>query len=211
MPLDEIFDIFDERMIKTGTASRQAAHTHGLWHQTFHCWILNKAAKGKESLLFQLRHKEKDTFPNMLDTSCAGHLLSGETVEDGVRELQEELDISVPFTDLTYCGMVAEETIMPGQWIDREFHHVFIYECDKPLNEYTFQISEITGLFLVNLAEFKQLLTGNRDAVMADGIVIDEAEEILHRVARKFCIEDFTPNCDEYYKILFDKIEQMIG
>ena len=79
------------------------------------------------SLLFQLRHKDKDTYPGLLDVSCAGHLQSGETVEDGVRELEEELGITVPFHELIPCGMVAEENIISEHVVDREFNHIFIW------------------------------------------------------------------------------------
>lgn len=210
MALDEEFDFFNEQMIKMGTATRQFVHANGLWHQTFHCWIVNKSIPGRESLLFQLRHKDKETYPGLLDTSCAGHLLTGETAQDGLRELQEELDISVPITDLTYCGMVPEENIISDTCIDREFSQLFIYECDKPLNEYTFQLSEISGLFFVDIQEFKQLLAGDRDFILAEGIVVDETEENPLRVTREVYKEDFAPNSDAYYEMLFDKLQHVL-
>lgn len=87
MSSDEWLDVFNEQMKKIGQASRKNVHAQGLWHQTFHCWIINKSTTGRWSLLFQLRRKDKDVFPNQHDISCAGHLLSGEAVEEGVREL----------------------------------------------------------------------------------------------------------------------------
>lgn len=209
MSLNEMFDIFNEQMIKIGKASRQNVHAEGLWHQTFHCWIVNKSTRGGWSLLFQLRHKDKDTFPDMLDISCAGHLLSGETVEDGVRELQEELGMSVSINELNYCGMVAEENIISNKLIDREFNHVFIYECNKALNEYKFQISEISGLFFVNIKDFKQLLIADRDFLLAEGIVYDELEEKIFSVNREIYRDDIAPNSNKYYEFLFDKIHSL--
>ncbi|MDF2939105.1 MAG: hypothetical protein K0Q90_4478, partial [Paenibacillaceae bacterium] len=104
MAQDENFDIFDEHMNHIGTASRQEAHAQGLWHRTFHCWVLRKGSAGWEILL-QLRHKDKDTFPGLLDVSSAGHLLAGELVEDGVRELEEELGIGVPYPELFFASV----------------------------------------------------------------------------------------------------------
>jgi isopentenyldiphosphate isomerase len=64
MSLNEIFDVFNEQMVRIGEATRQSVHAQGLWHQTFHCWIVSKSNKGELNLLFQLRHKDKDTYPN---------------------------------------------------------------------------------------------------------------------------------------------------
>jgi isopentenyldiphosphate isomerase len=207
MSLNEVYDVFNEQMVRIGEASRQTVHAQGLWHQTFHCWVVSKT-KGEWQLLFQLRHKDKDTYPNLLDISCAGHLLKGESVEDGVRELQEELGLTVNFQDLIYCGVTAEESIISKTLIDREFHHVFIYKCDKPLNEFAFQKSEISGLYTINLIEFKQLLKGEIDYIAAEGIFFDELEVTIHTETRKIFRESITPYSAEYYNLLFNKINE---
>ena len=90
--MNEILDIYDAKMNHIGTASREEAHKFGYWHQTFHCWIVRRE-KGKNYVLFQIRDKEKQDAPNKLDITAAGHLKSGETKEDGLRELSEELGI----------------------------------------------------------------------------------------------------------------------
>jgi isopentenyldiphosphate isomerase len=149
MSLNEIFDVFDEQMVRIGEATRQNVHAQGFWHQTFHCWVVSRSIEGEVSLLFQLRHKDKDTYPNLLDISCAGHLLKGESTKNGVRELQEELGLTVPFDDLLFCGMIKSEYIISKTLIDREFNHIFIYNCNKSLNEFDFQKSEISGLFSI--------------------------------------------------------------
>lgn len=203
MPLPEMFDIFDEQMVRIGTDSRNNAHAKGLWHQTFHCWVVNPAVGKGGSLLFQLRHMSKDTFPGRLDTSCAGHLQAGETVEDGVREMQEELGLAVPFEDLIYCGMTAEESRPAHGLIDREFSHVFLYTCDQELEKYRFQREEISGLFFVNIPEFRQLVSGETDALTIEGIVADEESQHVSWEQRLVRLEDFTPNSEEYYRLLF--------
>lgn len=210
MSLNEMLDIFDEQMVKIGTASRQETHARGLWHQTFQCWIVSQSAKEGWNLLFQLRHRDKDTFPNLLDISCAGHLLAGETVEDGVRELEEELGLSVSFDDLLYCGIVAQETTYSADMADREFNHVFLYDSDKPLNKYRFQRSEISGLFLVDSMEYKQLLLGEKEWVPSEGIIVTDSEDDPVPVKRNLCRQDFTPNSHEYYELLFAELNRMI-
>jgi isopentenyldiphosphate isomerase len=209
MSKSELFDIFDSQMLKIGVDSRENVHAKGLWHQTFHCWIVNMSTSGGGSLLFQLRHKDKDTYPLLLDISCAGHLLSGETVEDGVRELKEELGITLSIEELNYCGMAAEESIISKDLIDREFNHVFIHYSDKALEEYDFQLSEISGLFFINIKQFQQLLRGQVNSIMTEGIILDELNQKKRSIKRKVNIDDFTPNSDRYYQLLFEKLQSM--
>ncbi|MNH80864.1 isopentenyl-diphosphate delta-isomerase [compost metagenome] len=206
----EMFDIFDKDMNHLGTASRQEAHAQGLWHQTFHCWVLNQSAERGPSLLLQLRHRNKDTFPSMFDTSCAGHLMAGETVQDGVRELEEELGLSAAISELIYCGRVAEEYVLSEQLIDREFNHIFVYECDKPVEEYNFQLSEISGLFLVNLQEFEQLLDGECKSITAVGVLHDELKGVTNPASREIGRDDIALNSPEYFQLLFSTIHERI-
>ncbi|QGQ95465.1 NUDIX domain-containing protein [Paenibacillus psychroresistens] len=206
MSLNEIFDVFDEQMVKIGEASRQNVHAQGLWHQTFHCWVLSQSLEGELNLLLQLRHKDKDTYPNLLDISCAGHLLQGESVEDGVRELQEELGLTVPFDELQFCGVIKGEYMISETVIDREFNHIFIYRCNKLLEEYDFQKNEISGLFSIKLIDFQQLLSGKIDLIETEGIVFDETKKEIHNESRKIYLKDIVPNSDDYYKLLFDEI-----
>lgn len=209
MSADEIFDIFDEHRVKIGTATRHSVHAEGLWHQTFHCWILNRSKPEDWSLLLQLRHKDKDVFPNRLDISCAGHLQAGEDVEDGVRELHEELGIQAGIEDLTYCGWVAEENIVSAHLIDREFSHMFLYACDDPLESYSFQRSEISGLFLIPIAEFMGLINGTLEHIEIQGIVVGEADGQIVRDRRTVGREHFAPNSRSYYDLLFKSISML--
>jgi len=202
----EMLDVFNEKMVRIGTDSRENVHAKGLWHQTFHCWILNPSASEGGSLLFQLRHPDKDTYPGLLDISCAGHLQAGETAEDGVRELEEELGITVAFEELAFCGMNTEEVTLSETMIDREFNHVYIYKSHRDLEAYSFQKEEISGLFFVNINDYKAILSGAKESVRVEGILMDEDAQRVRPDSREIRRDDFTPNSDTYYQILFDYI-----
>lgn len=206
MSSTELFDIYNASNIHIGVDSRENVHAKGLWHHTFHCWIVNRSS-GEDRLLLQLRHPDKDTYPGLLDISCAGHLLAGETVEDGVRELAEELGIVAAFDELTYCGMVPQESIISSDLIDREFNHVFLYESSRPVDEYSFQKEEITGLFTVGCDEFRELVLGQTEECWVDGVVTDLQGEGLIRERRRIGLHQVTPNSEEYYKLLFDNLK----
>ncbi|WP_231891279.1 NUDIX hydrolase [Paenibacillus swuensis] len=209
MPEEELFDIFDKEYNKIGIMPRREVHAKGHWHATFQCWIVsNKGHEGRISLLFQMRHPRKDTFPGLLDISCAGHLQAGETVREGQRELYEELGVNVSFEELHDCGVYAEEHPIAGGGMDREFCHLFIYKCDKPLEAYVMQAEEVTGIYWIDLKEFKEMMAEQRTSVQAAGIRVDSAGCIEeHTFAAEFT--DFTPHGIGYYERLYTHVDNV--
>ena len=204
--LEEMFDIYDEHMNWIGVAPRREVHAKGLWHQTFQCWIVSNEDP-EPVLLLQLRHPDKDLFPNLLDISCAGHLGAGETIQDGVRELEEELGLHVKFEELAACGIFAEVDFISEELIDREFCHVFFYRCDLPLSSYVMQPEEVSGLFAVSLKEFESLIRKKVDHVGAKGLKrhqdgrIEETSQFISHA-------DLVPHPEHYYDILFRKLSE---
>jgi isopentenyldiphosphate isomerase len=203
---DEIFDIFNAQMERLGTAERLQVHANGWWHQTFHCWIVSQR-NGKPSLLLQLRHPDKDTFPNLLDISCAGHLLAGESADDGVRELDEELGLKVAYSSLIPCGIYAEEDALPDGRMDREFCHVFLYRCDQPIFEYHIQQDEVSGLYFVGLKDFQALIQSDVQTIPAVGANLS-ADGIFEERCWNITSTDLVPHDVNYYKLLFNAINQ---
>lgn len=202
---EEVFDIFDPEMIRIGTAPRSEVHAKGLWHQTFHCWIWSRGADGKY-LLFQLRHRDKDTFPGLLDISCAGHLQTGETPEDGIRELEEELGVMAAFSELTPCGIYREEDVISERLIDREFCHVYVLEKDVPLTAYRMQPEEVVGLFQVRLDDLKRLLAEG-GTLTAEGVLLNEDGSVTLE-SRTIAGADLVPHPPEYFALVFQALEQ---
>lgn len=167
---DEWFDVFNAQGEKTAVAPRAEVHRFGLWHQTFHCWVLAYEKTVGWKVLVQLRQWDKDIFPDLLDVSCAGHLQAGEEIADGVRELEEELGIAVSFDRLHPCGVIAVEYLLTETLIDRERSHVFLLRDDRSCQDYSFQKSEISGLFHIQLEAFRGLLTGTQGTATAIGV-----------------------------------------
>ena len=102
---DEILDVFDEHGRLLGTKRRADVHRDGDWHLAFHLWVVAPAG-----VLLQRRARSKSSWPGFLDASAAGHLLAGETIRDGLREVDEELGAAYAFDDLVHLGVhrVAE-------------------------------------------------------------------------------------------------------
>ena len=188
--MSERFDIFDETMRRIGVKARDAVHRDGDWHQVFHCWVVGVDADGSQFVILQRRAADKDMYPGKLDISAAGHLEAGESVQDGVREIEEELGLSVRFDDLVPLGIrlgVARFRDM----LDYQICHVFLHRCDQPLHDYCYQKDEIAGLLQLPLDDGIALLSGDlaQLSVAAAGFA---SERITISGA------DFIPSHDNY-------------
>ncbi len=85
-----MLDIVDEHDCVIGSESRGEIHRKGLKHRSIHVIVLD----GDGHVLLQKRSQQKDQCAGMWDTSCAGHVESGQTYQESVpRELEEELGI----------------------------------------------------------------------------------------------------------------------
>ncbi|TLS38316.1 NUDIX hydrolase [Pseudalkalibacillus caeni] len=206
----EMLDVFDENFNKIGMETREVVHEKGLWHQTFHCWVINKTPGVR--LLFQKRHQKKDLFPSLLDISAAGHLIAGEEVEDGVREVKEELGLSLQFDDLHSVG-VLEDVLEEDGKVDKEFCHVFYYETGQPLTGYHVQTEEVTGLFWIGLNDFMALTAGKKERITAAGFELGENGEKEIKTI-EVSIEDFVPHhpvyLEEIFKIFADISDEKV-
>ncbi|UFU01482.1 NUDIX domain-containing protein (plasmid) [Radiobacillus kanasensis] len=200
--MSEKLDVWSEDGAFIKVEDRETVHLEGLWHQTFHCWIVRNELD-QRMVLFQLRHPEKDISANKLDISAAGHLEAGETPEDGVRELEEELGIHLDFHDLISVGLI-KETIVEKPYVDRERCHVFIGQCNQSTLEYAVQETEVSGLFEIPAKDMLELLEGKRKTVTGEGFTI------LHSTKRQetkdFMIEDFVAHQKSYYQEVFQRI-----
>lgn len=189
--MTEIFDIYDDNMRHIGTKEREAVHRDGDWHRTFHCWVIYRDDEGEDWVIFQKRHADKAIMPSMLDISAAGHYEAGENAHDGgLRELQEELGLSVAYDDLIPIGRRVSAGIY-GQYTDRQIEDVFFYICNKPLEEYNYQREELEGLVAINVDDGIRLFTQQVDSIKQPAVGLKADEIVIKR-------EDFIPTLDDY-------------
>jgi isopentenyldiphosphate isomerase len=189
--LVELLDIYDENMVHIGVKEREAVHRDGDWHRTFHCWIVYR--DDRDYIVVQKRGPDKQFFPNKLDVTAAGHYEAGETIADGVREIQEELGITIAFDRLLPVG---------GRWatcrnadrIDYEFNEVFLLNDDRPLTAYHHQREEVSDLVRIALDDALALFAGERETIPAAAL---EAGPVTLRRG------DFVELADHYtYRVL---------
>ena len=93
----EIFDVVNERDEVIGQRPRGEVHREKLRHRAVHIFVFNKRGE----LFLQRRSRWKDMHPRDWDSSAAGHVNSGDSYADTApRELEEELGVSAPLTEL---------------------------------------------------------------------------------------------------------------
>ncbi len=164
-PQDELFDILDAEGRPTGAVKpRGAVHRDDDWHAALHIWVGGVDGNGNLFALFQRRSLTKDTWAGYLDTTVGGHLRSGETLEETVREANEEIGLDVGLADLTFIGrhFIAASD---GTVAERELHLVHAVRCDQPLAVYRLHPEEVASLVSIPIDEAIALCTGERNQV----------------------------------------------
>ncbi|MCY4019766.1 MAG: NUDIX domain-containing protein [Chloroflexi bacterium] len=188
--MSEQFDIYDESLRHIGVKSREAVHRDGDWHQVFHCWMVGRELNGDEFVILQMRHDDKDMYPGKVDISAAGHLEAGESVADGVREIEEELGLRVNFEDLVPLGRRLGISRYRDV-VDCQICHVFFCVCSRSLADYNYREDEVKGLLKLPLDAGLSLLSGEVDSVMVEAVGL-RADRVTIGVG------DFIPSVDHY-------------
>ncbi len=198
----EYVDIFDEALKPLGKMPKKEAHKTGAWHKSIHCWIVRQDEAGNQYIVFQKRSATKKSFPNFLDISAAGHYQSGEHIEDGVREIVEELGIKVAFEDLKYLG-IKFDIYKDDSIFNREFCETFLYQDNRPLKDYSIDCVEVTGLAQIKLQDGLDLFSKKVDSIWATGIEYSESTKQIEEISIPITRDLFINRTDPYYGKIF--------
>ncbi|MEH7385278.1 NUDIX domain-containing protein [Bacillus sp. JJ1521] len=204
----EKLKIFDENRNQIGVASRSDVHRIGHWHEAFHCWFISNE-QGTDYIYLQLRSKNKKDYPDLLDITAAGHLLANETVQDGVREIKEEIGIDVAFEDLVQLDVI-EYCVVKENFIDKEFANVFLYKSEHTFNDFTLQVEEVSGIVKAQFTDFAQLWFGERDEIEISGFEVKSDGSML-LIEKNVNKDKFVPHQTFYYKQVIKKIKEQIN
>ncbi len=117
---EEWFDVVNERDEVVGRATRREVHARGLLHRAVHVLVFDHVGR----IFLQKRSMKKDLCPGLWDSSCSGHLDSGEVYDvAATRELGEEIVVRgakpVRWFRIEACAETAQEFC----WIYRLRHN----------------------------------------------------------------------------------------
>lgn len=156
----EYLDVLDENGRKTGKVKlRSDVHRDGDWHAAVNILIVND----KNEVLHQRRAPNKDSFPNMWDLSCGGHVVTGESYLDAaIRELKEELGIDVQAEELQQLGSFKSSAQPTPDFINNTFEEVYLLRTDRDLADFKIQTEEISKIRYIEWRELRQMLEDPR-------------------------------------------------
>lgn len=194
---DEIVDIYDENNERVGTATRSEAQAHGFWIRSFHCWLLDKNTK---CVIFQKRAPDKRIYPNMWDISAAGHYTSGETIAQGVRELEEEIGLRRTIDDLEFLG-IRTEVAKVGDAIVREFAYTYFLLDDLAPKQLKPDQVEVSGISYVPVKDGIRIFSGSQDSVGVKTLIPQEEKWVQRKDT--FSASQVIPRKDPYYLKVF--------
>jgi isopentenyldiphosphate isomerase len=127
-----MLNIVDENGRIIGKDSRENIHKKGLLHREVHVWFFTP----KGEIIFQLRGRNKDTFPNVLDATVGGHVeFNSDFVDTALKEMLEETGVKAEEKDLRLITSIRDTTKDPvtGK-INNVIRSVYAYEYHKDLD-----------------------------------------------------------------------------
>lgn len=178
----EILDIVDEDGMPTGDRiDRETAHREGIRHRTAHVWIMRRKKNSdfheeeisgaerkicaKYEILLQKRSLDKDSYPGCLDISSAGHIPAGdEVVDSAIREMKEELGITILPKQLHFCGkrkFSFQDIFHKSPFFDRQVSSVYIVWMDIEKDAMNLQKEEIEDVVWMDFNECIKMVKEN--------------------------------------------------
>jgi isopentenyldiphosphate isomerase len=205
-PQDELFDVLTPEGEPTGIAKpRGQIHQHGDWHRGLHVWVGSVDGNGTPYVLFQRRSTTKDTWPEALDVTIGGHVRAGETLEQTVREAEEEIGLPIHFSDLVPLGRRFVMSTGPS-WFDNEVNEVYAVRSDWPLPAYQLHPEEVDGIVSVSIIGALDVLTGTVASVLATEYRRTDAT--THTI--QLDASQFVHVSDDYFQIALSALRDVL-
>jgi isopentenyldiphosphate isomerase len=157
--MEEVVDILTPPTFeKSGvTKPRSQAWTDGDWIGTFNLWILNKTPT--PSIVYQVRSPNSSWAPNKFDVTAGGHYTAGESLFDGLREIDEELGITYQPDQLTYLGRKMHVSPDVNGLIRKNIVDISFIADDRPLTSYQLEKAEVYAVSTLPIHELIKVHT----------------------------------------------------
>jgi isopentenyldiphosphate isomerase len=122
-------------------------------------WILNS----RKELLLQKRSPKKESFPNLWEVSCSGHISSGEDSKtSAIRELREELGLDIKEKELKLLFSAKDSCITnKGTFVNNEHKDIYLVKKDIEINELKLDPSEVAEVKYMPIEDLKRHIEAN--------------------------------------------------
>ena len=184
----ELIDIYDEKMNLLGTATREQAHREGLWHTSFHCWLVRLSQDNRPQVLLQIRGKTQN-HPSLIDISSAGHLSADETSRDGIKNIEKELGLKIDFSKLVKL-FTANHVYRKNDYINHEFNPDLV-----------------DGVFIADVEDVLNLFKHKVDKIYVSGLRLNSQKQYAPH-AGNIARCEFVPHTDQYFIKVMETIQR---
>lgn len=200
-----LIDIYTDRNEPTGKSiEKKEAHKQGLWHRVFTCLIINPET-GTAFLQKKTPGRYSFDRPDHMDITVGGHYEAGESIDNGIRELEEETGIDATFDQLVPLGQRQTSVILAPDYNNNEFQHIFLLPVDISLESFKFVDDEVCGMVEIPITRGIDLMQGKIDKLQVKGIfAADNGNPQVSELT--ITQEDFVPaylKTDEFMTRLF--------
>lgn len=202
----EYIDIYDNKENHVGFCNKEIAHKLGLWHKVFGCVIINGK---KNKIYFQLKNPNYNKIHNreLLEITAGGHLQSGESLQNGVREIEEETGLNISYQDLTFIKKRKINKKVSKDFILKEFQYYYFIDLNNiVLSDFcNFDKKEVSSFVEVNIKDVIKILNGSKEKIKANKLVNGNV------VKTTITIKDFDPDYlkENLYNELIQNIIQL--
>jgi len=208
---EEMLDIYDVNGTWIGIAPRSQVHEQGLWHRSFHCWILFVDELSQNCIILQRRGFTAKDWPGYLDISAAGHYKANEGIEGGLRELYEELGLKVDRAEMRKIGLRTIDEHLDNGTINREFQDVYFLNNRYALSDYRPDFSELEGVYQFYIDELKELLSADKVLIRGKEIKFDNATNKIIQNEITTDLNEFIPNALHYLQLIIQTAYQFLN
>ena len=180
MPDSRILNIINESDNIIGEATREDIHAKGLLHREIHVWLYNKNGE----IFFQMRAKDKETFPGLLDASVGGHVEMGDSYEKtAFKETEEETGLKIETHDLKFITTIRHTAHdeVTGK-INNVIRKIFAYEFDGSPSDLKVEQGKATGFEAVKIDSLFTMSTEEKQRFIPN--IFDEANLGVFRKIR---------------------------
>lgn len=162
---EEIIDLVDTTNNIIGQINKKDAHILGKWHRTV-CFLL---VDSKKKLIYFQDKSNRSKFEShdFFVKLNGGHLLTGESPEQGIRELKEELGITISPDNIFPIGIDQTSVDLSADYKIREFRYYFIVDVDNVLDKLKFQDKEVSSVIYFNPNHALELVLGEINEIAA--------------------------------------------
>jgi len=143
----EYWDLYDGAGQPTGEQHlRGTIVPEGCFHKVVHIWIQN----GKGELLMQKRSDKVDNCPGVWATTGGSVQTGEEPLTTAVRELEEELGLTVSAEELQYCLMVRRKDA---------FCYVYLLRKEISVETLVLQECEVAAAEWMSIEQVERMVT----------------------------------------------------